>query len=186
MKRFAVLSITLLALSACASMSDAPNPSEAEIAKAQLKYDKAREKAVRRLIHLSDARKVSDGRVEIEARGALGRGIQKVEDTFLIRASAAAVESGYDGFTISYLTYESQFPYSMSNGLTSFPEVVDIGSYEEFLAYSKEQRILLSATAMSFKRISGVIVLRNDEDQSGEYFSADELYENFIMAYRSN
>lgn len=184
MIRLAFLPLAVLVLSGCTHSAQNPQDTAEQISVEQLKYERERNKALRRLDHLSDARAISDGRIHIEARGSLGNGIQKVEDTFLIRASAAAVEAGYDGFTINYLTYESQFPLSISNGLTSYPEIVDISNYEEFLLHSKEQRLLVSATALNFKKIDGVILLKNKDDD-GDLFSASELFDNFIMSYRS-
>lgn len=144
-----------------------------------------RSKAWKTLVGRSEVQSISNARLEIEASGSLGNGIQKVEDTFLTRAAAETLREGYDGFVIRYLAYESQFPVSMSNGFTTFPETVRIDSYEEFLSYSREQRLFLSAGGMGFKKISGVIEMHNDGDDSHiEFFDARELFENFIETYR--
>ena len=87
-----------------------------------------RSKAWNKLTHRTDVQAVGNDRLEIEARGSLGNGIQKVEDTFLTRAAAETVREGYDGFVITYLTYESQFPVHITNGFTSFPETVEIST----------------------------------------------------------
>lgn len=151
----------------------------------QERREAERSRAWNKLTFRTSVQAVGNDRLEIEARGSLGNGIQKVEDTFLTRAAAEAVREGYDGFIITYLTYESQFPVYMSNGFTSFPETVEISTYEEFLSYSKEQRIMMSAGAMNFKKIRGVIVMVKEKDNRlGAYFDADELFENFIVTYR--
>lgn len=144
-----------------------------------------RSNAWKKLTFRSDVQAVANDRLEIEARGSLGNGIQKVEDTFLTRAASETVREGYDGFIISYLTYESQFPVHITNGFTSFPETVEISTYEDFLSYSKEQRIMMSAGALNFKKIRGVIVMvKEDDARYRDYFDADVLFENFILTYR--
>lgn len=144
-----------------------------------------RSKAWNKLTHRTAVQAVGNDRLDIEAKGSLGNGIQKVEDTFLTRAAAETVREGYDGFVITYLTYESQFPVHITNGFTSFPETVEISTYEEFLSYSKEQRIMMSAGALNFKKIRGVIVMiKKDDPRHGIYFDANELFENFILTYR--
>lgn len=144
-----------------------------------------RSNAWKKLTFRSDVQAVANDRLEIEARGSLGNGIQKVEDTFLTRAASETVREGYDGFIISYLTYESQFPVHITNGFTSFPETVEISTYEEFLSYSKEQRIMMSAGALNFKKIRGVIVMvKEDDARYRDYFDAEVLFENFISTYR--
>jgi hypothetical protein len=197
MKRVSQLTAAALAfslLSACAN-SGLPNPNFGEMIRnifpsfermtEQERREANRSKAWDKLTFRTSVQAVGNNRLEIEARGSLGKGIQKVEDTFLTRAAAETIREGYDGFIISYLDYESQFPVSMTNGFTSFPETVEISTYEEFLSYSKEQRIMMSAGAMNFKKIRGVIVMLKEEDNRlGAYFDADELFENFIVTYR--
>ena len=197
MKRVSTFIAAALAtafLSACASSGlSTPNFGEMirnifpqfERMTEQERREAERSKAWNKLTHRTTVQAVGNNRLEIEARGSLGNGIQKVEDTFLTRAAAETVREGYDGFVITYLTYESEFPVSFTNGFTSFPETVDISTYEEFLSYSKEQRIMVSAGAMNFKRIKGVIVMvKKDDRRYGTYFDADDLFENFIVTYR--
>lgn len=144
-----------------------------------------RSKAWRKLVGRSEVQAVGNSRLQVLAKGSLGNGIQKVEDTFLTRAAAEALREGYDGFVIRYLTYESEFPVSMTNGFVSFPETVRIDTYEEYLAYSKEQRLFISAGGMGFKRISGVIEMVKENDTDGlDYFDARDLFENFIESYQ--
>ncbi|MEO1662607.1 MAG: hypothetical protein AAFR51_16575 [Pseudomonadota bacterium] len=140
-----------------------------------------RSEAWDKLVFRSEVRSIGNDRLEIKAKGALGNGIQKVEDMLLARAAAETVREGYDGFYISYLTYESEFPLHLTNGFISFPETVEITTYEAFLSYSKEQRMMMSASAIGFKKIRCVIVMvKHGAPRIADYFNAEELFENLI------
>lgn len=186
--------IAAILLAGCATSSSAVNSFGEAVRNLFPKWERMsdferreaeRSKAWKTLTFRSDVQAVANDRLEIEARGSLGNGIQKVEDTFLTRAASETIREGYDGFIISYLTYESQFPVHITNGFTSFPETVEISTYEEFLSYSKEQRIMMSAGALNFKKIRGVIIMvKSDNPRHREFFDADTLFENFIATYR--
>lgn len=188
------ISIALVGLSACASAWQMPQvrrlgsapTSESPQNTATRDIERHRAKAWRLLSHRSEVQSVGNARLEIIARGSLGNGIQKVEDTFLARAAAETLRHGFQTFSIRYLVYESEFPLNTTNGFIWPSDPVSISDYESYLSHTREQRLFFSASALGFKRLKGVVLMTDANGaHSTNGFDARAVYDGLISQYGS-
>lgn len=144
--------------------------------------DKEFRKAWKRVAKRTSVQRIKDDTIRIEAKTPTFKGISAAETSFLARAAAETLKSNFDGFVIRYLDYRDKFPSNLIVGLPSFAETVEIGSYAEFLAYSKDQTLFASPVRKALKGLDGVIVMVNREDDlAGDFFPANELYESLLV-----
>lgn len=188
-----VLVISSISLSACSTVPSPPeaafsfttleaseNYSPKKIKKLKRKVDRAWGRVIKR----TQVQYITNDRIRVETESGFTLGRENAEQALLIRAAAETLKAGYDGFIIRYLSYETKFPFSLADSINTFPEDIDIRTYEEFLTYSEEQTMFVSGAGQGFQSVTSVIQFIKAEGASqGRYFPAQEVYKNLMESY---
>ncbi len=189
LKHLAIIMASTTLLNACGSspgpnFPSLPTPSFAFLKDTRTEVEKEahrRLKSWQAVADNTDARRVPGNRVQITTDSNLPGSLYRLEDAFLIRAAAEALEANYDGFVIKYLDYEDSFFKWFNQPIETYPEVVDIWQYEDFLIHSEEQNFFSSRSSRSQKRVQGVVeMVRAEEMVNGQYFKARETFDTLI------
>jgi hypothetical protein len=190
MRKLAIGLTSMLLLGGCGSFPkgpEVPNPfsifqdnrSEAEKRNARIA------KAYRSVTTATDARRVPGNRLQVSTRGGLPDSLNRLEDAFLIRAASETLQAGFDGFIIAYLDYEDSIFKFFNSPIETYPEAVEITTYEDFLVHTEEQNFFAARSTRSQKRVQGVVIMVNAEDvPDGQFFGARDTYDSLIEETR--
>lgn len=166
------------------SFPSLPTPSLAFLKDSRSEVEKEADRRLKSweaVVDSTDARRVPGERVQITTDSKLPGSLNRLEDAFLIRAAAEAIEANYDGFVIKYLDYEDSFFKWFAQPIETFPEAVDIWQYEDFLIHAEEQNFFSSRSSRSQKRVQGVVqMIRAEDVDNDRYFKARETFEALI------
>jgi len=178
--------LAALILTGCSALPNLPTPpnplavfqdnrSEGEKRNARIA------KAFNSVIDKTDARRIPGDRLQISTNGSLPGSLYRLEDAFLIRAASETLEAGHDGFIITYIDYEDSFFKFFNSPIETYPEAVEIATYEDFIVHTEEQTFFASRSARSQKRLQGIVLMVNAEDKTdGRYFGARDTYDSLI------
>lgn len=129
----------------------------------------------------TDVRVLPGDRLQVSTRGRLPGSLNRLEDAFLIRAAAETINQDFDGFIIVYVDYEDSGFKFFTSPIETYPEAVEISTYEDFLVHTEEQNFFASRSARSQKRLQGIVIMVNAEDHpNGRYFGARDTYDAMI------
>lgn len=136
----------------------------------------------RHITNWTDARKLSDQRMSIRAKGKYLGNKRRSETNFFIRAAAETIRNDYDGFVIVHMDYFDVTPKlpSLTPNITLGGRRW-IGNYEDFRDNMNEQNLFSDVSKAGRKTMDGVILMLNaDEFPNRDRFNANEIYMNYL------